>query len=69
MQIVRAERDAANGPIHADALKLARGLEALPIEIDLAQQVTRCALMSLGRKRRRRSKQKAEALSLGTQSS
>lgn len=39
-QVVRAERDAADGPIHADALQLARGLEALPVEVDLAQQVT-----------------------------
>lgn len=63
-QVIRAERDAADGPIHADALQLARGLEALPVEVDLAQQVTCCALMSWGRKRRR-SEQEAEALPWG----
>lgn len=63
--VIRAERDAADGPIHADALQFACGLEALPVEVHLAQQVTCCTLMSWGRKKRRRSKQKVKALPWG----
>lgn len=45
-QVLGAEGDAADGPIHADALQLAAGLEALPIVVDLAQQVTSRTLVS-----------------------
>lgn len=45
-QVVGAERDAADGPVHADALQLAGGLEALSIVVDLAQQVTSRTLVS-----------------------
>lgn len=48
-QVIGAERDAADGPIHADALQLAGGLEALSVVVDLAQQVTSRALMSCGK--------------------
>lgn len=63
-----AERDAADGAVHADALQLARGLEALPVEVDLAQQVACCTLMSWGRKRRRRRTKQKAAPALETQS-
>lgn len=48
-QVVGAEGDAADGPVHADALQRAGGLEALPVVVDLAQQVTSRALMSWGK--------------------
>lgn len=53
-QVVGAQGDAADGAVHADALQLAGGLEALPVVVDLAQQVARRTLVSW-RKRKRRS--------------
>lgn len=50
-QVIGAEGDAADGPIHADALQLAGGLEALPIVVNLAQQVTSRALVSWGKEK------------------
>lgn len=41
---IGTEWDAADGPIHADALQLAAGLEALPVQVNLPQQITGCPL-------------------------